>query len=89
MSPAMVDTFVCACVFLLVCVVGFFGARWVRSTDKLGDAVGALNTTIVGIDKTQAIQAEHISQHREELDELWRRTCQNPDCPYRGDRRKE
>ena len=91
LPPSLMNAFVAGCIALLVLVAGFFGSQWFKglkaSVDTLSTTIGKLNETFSSIKEKQAVHEERIDQHREELDELWKHTCQNPDCPYRGDRR--
>lgn len=93
MSPALVTTFVCACIALLALVAGTFAKAWFQglkaSIDTLVKAIGDLNKTITSVDKLQGLHALRLDQHDEELDALRKSTCHNPDCPYRGERRRK
>lgn len=92
MSPAITDSFIVGCIVLVVAVAGFFGREWFTglksSVDSLNISINSLTNTISSFGTTQAVHAERIEQHNEAIKELWGLACQNPECPFRGDRRR-
>lgn len=85
MPQDLTRLFILACVAAIAAIAGYFIKRWIESVDALRLAIDGLNKTLVASLTTQAVHAEKLVQHREELDELWNRTCQAPDCPNRKD----
>jgi len=86
-TEIIVGSFGAGFVFLIL-LVGFFGTRYVKSTDNLAEAIQDLTRTMATMDKAQALQESRITNHGEEIKDLWSSICNNPDCPNWQDRRQ-